>query len=71
MLIDRTHRRDGDASDATAEVVRVQLNRGVGAITWERIDASVPPKAVLQHTLTRLQASSRPARDHARTDGRP
>ena len=42
MLIDRVTNRTGDASDAMAEVVALQLRQPVGEITWARIDASGP-----------------------------
>jgi predicted kinase len=35
----RVSARTGDASDATADVVRKQLARGAGEIGWARIDA--------------------------------
>ena len=38
-LIVRVSARKGDASDATAEVVRKQLARGAGPIGWARVDA--------------------------------
>ena len=38
-LIERVSARKGDASDATAEVVRKQLARGAGPIGWARVDA--------------------------------
>jgi len=40
VLIDRVTNRTGDASDAMAEVVALQLRQPVGEITWTRIDAS-------------------------------
>ncbi len=38
-LVGRVKGRKGDASDATADVVRQQLARGAGAIGWARVDA--------------------------------
>jgi aminoglycoside phosphotransferase family enzyme/predicted kinase len=38
-LVSRVSERTGDASDATADVVRKQLARGAGEIGWARIDA--------------------------------
>lgn len=38
-LIKRVSARTGDASDATADVVRRQLARGAGEIGWARVDA--------------------------------
>jgi aminoglycoside phosphotransferase family enzyme/predicted kinase len=40
VLIARVTNRTGDASDAMAEVVALQLRQPVGEITWTRIDAS-------------------------------
>lgn len=39
-LIERVAQRHGDASDATAPVVRAQQDYDLGAIAWTRIDAS-------------------------------
>jgi predicted kinase len=39
-LIARAEQRHLDASDADAAVIRAQLARGPGAISWHRIDAS-------------------------------
>jgi hypothetical protein len=48
VLIARTEQRDLDASDADASVIRGQLARGTGAVTWQRIDASRPLDDVLR-----------------------
>jgi len=58
VLIDRTQRRAGDPSDATADVVRMQLAQDSGAIGWLRIDASAPAEVVLHKTLNCLPARS-------------
>ena len=42
VLAARTSARRGDASDATPEVVRRQLQESAGPITWHRLDASGP-----------------------------
>lgn len=42
VLAERIEGRQGDASDATAETLRMQLERDVGAINWLRVDASGP-----------------------------
>lgn len=39
-LQERVARRQGDASDATADVVRRQAAYDLGAITWRRVDSS-------------------------------
>lgn len=56
VLIDRARRRIGDPSDATADVVRMQLAQDTGAIGWLRIDASAPAEVVLQEVLSHLAA---------------
>ena len=48
VLIARAAQRHLDASDADATVIREQLARDSGAITWDRIDASGAPDDVLQ-----------------------
>ncbi len=45
-LITRVAARQHDASDADADVVRLQLARAVGDVTWQRLDASVAPEQV-------------------------
>ncbi len=47
LLERRVRERYGDASDATAEVVRGQLKARPGPITWQRIDASGSSEAIL------------------------
>ncbi len=47
VLIDRTAQRRSDASDADANVVRMQRAQDIGDIRWPRLDASVPAAAVL------------------------
>jgi hypothetical protein len=54
VLSDRTERRHGDASDATADVVRMQLAEGAGAIEWRRVDASASEEATLTHASNHL-----------------
>jgi aminoglycoside phosphotransferase family enzyme/predicted kinase len=40
VMVERVGARSGDASDATAEVVREQLSYELGEIAWTRLDAS-------------------------------
>ena len=40
VMVARVAARTGDASDATAEVVRRQLGYDLGAVSWHRIEAS-------------------------------
>ncbi len=41
LLADRISARQGDVSDATADVMRDQVAQGWGVVSWARIDASV------------------------------
>lgn len=47
VLENRVTHRQGDASDAGAEVLRRQLEAGVGTVTWHRLDAGDDPEGVL------------------------
>jgi predicted kinase len=59
VLIERTQRRLADPSDATADVVRMQLTQDTGAIGWRRIDASAPADVMLRDALSCLPAGTR------------
>lgn len=54
QLISRAASRVSDASDADAEVIRHQLARDTGAITWHRVDASSTPSRVLTDVMVLL-----------------
>jgi hypothetical protein len=54
VLLERTLHRRGDPSDADALVVRLQQTQETGRIDWERLDASVPPAAVLDRAAAQL-----------------
>jgi hypothetical protein len=56
VLVDRVERRGADASDADAAVIRMQLARDPGAVTWNPIDASSEPDAIRRQSV-RLIAS--------------
>ena len=61
MLIARVAARQGDASDATAQVVRTQQAYDLGEITWARLDAAHAPAdltAEARRLIARSQASS-------------
>ena len=51
LLIERTAQRRNDASDADAEVVRMQRAQDTGSISWYRLDASTAPASVLSSAL--------------------
>lgn len=48
VLFERTSHRVADVSDATPDVIRLQLSQDTGAIPWNRLDASAASDAVLQ-----------------------
>jgi predicted kinase len=47
VLTTRVDRRERDASDADANIVRQQLAQDVGPMGWLRINAADTPSAVL------------------------
>ena len=51
---DRVASRIGDASDATAEVARLQEQYDIGTIDWAIIDASGTPEATLSECQARI-----------------
>ena len=53
-LIERARQRRDDASDADADVIRMQLKQDVGTVHWHRIQASSPADVVLQRATTHL-----------------
>ena len=55
QLIDRTVRRRNDASDADANVVRMQRAQDPGDIRWCRLDASVPVASVVSSATDRVR----------------
>ena len=54
LLIDRTAGRRNDASDADANVVRMQRAQDPGDIRWCRLDASVPVASVVSSATDRV-----------------
>src|SRR5688572_29540039 len=61
VLVSRTERRRHDASDADAEVVRLQRAQDTGHIDWLRLDASGSSSAVLSSAIARMRAVISPA----------
>ena len=53
-LTARAGRRERDASDADAEVIRSQLAQDAGVITWHRVDASSTPEQALRQAMVIL-----------------
>jgi uncharacterized protein len=51
VMIERVEGRRGDASDATAEVVRRQLEWDLGEIGWRRVSTAGAPADVLKRVL--------------------
>ena len=51
VLIDRVTARAGDASDATADIVRAQAREPLDGIEWARLDASVSLDALAEAAM--------------------
>jgi predicted kinase len=60
VLIARTEQRRNDASDADANVVRMQRARDTGHIAWRRVDASRSAASVLSSVLDHVQNTREP-----------
>jgi aminoglycoside phosphotransferase family enzyme/predicted kinase len=60
VLMARIDRRRHDASDATTDVIRHQLEQPTGTMTWHRIDASTPPAVVLERASGHVRAIAGP-----------
>jgi uncharacterized protein len=57
ILLDRLRDRVADASDADASVLRLQQVRGVGEISWHRIDAAAAADIVVGAAASHLGTS--------------
>ena len=55
LLIDRTTQRRNEASDADANVVRMQGAKDTGDIDWNRLNASVPASSLLSVATDRVR----------------
>ncbi|MBZ0215432.1 MAG: AAA family ATPase [Fimbriimonadaceae bacterium] len=53
-LISRVENRKGDASDATARVVKMQKSAGTGPISWKKTDAGGSQERTLQSVRTAI-----------------
>ncbi len=58
VLLSRVESRQGDASDADARVVRMQLEHAPERLEWKRIDASGSASQTLQRAKAVLQSSA-------------
>jgi aminoglycoside phosphotransferase family enzyme/predicted kinase len=56
-LATRIRTREHDASDATVDVLRQQIESGPGPIEWQRIDASGQPDEVEKRAVAALRSS--------------
>lgn len=56
-LLARVDARRGDASDATAEVVRAQMAAQSGPVPWVRIDADAPPGEVAARVMRTMETT--------------
>ncbi len=54
VLAERIEKRQGNASDATVEVLRKQMDYDLGEITWARIDSSGPREESRLNALAKL-----------------
>ena len=50
VLLERVNARRGDASDADAAVLGMQLAGGTGSLSWQKVDATGTPDRALQQT---------------------
>ena len=57
-LLARIEARSNDPSDATTEVLRAQLKRDCGVITWRRISAEMDLEAIRETVLTSLRRTA-------------
>jgi aminoglycoside phosphotransferase family enzyme/predicted kinase len=55
-LVERVNARKGDASDATAEVVRYQFKRLAGPVTWHQINANGALEETIERSLKALDS---------------
>lgn len=53
-LVARVNARKGDASDATADVVRQQLRHLAGPVNWHKINADGAPEETLERSMNVL-----------------
>lgn len=56
-LVERVGQRSGDASDADAKVVALQAGYDLGRMSWDRLDASGGPEALVTAARARIAAA--------------
>lgn len=61
LLWRRVERRKGGPSDATVDVLERQLQRGMGATTWRRLNAARPPQDVVFEILSKMESRKQTA----------
>jgi hypothetical protein len=57
VLFERVARRKDDASDATQAVVAAQAQEKIGAMDWERLDASASRDSLIDQALASIRRS--------------
>ena len=65
-LRERLLRRVNDPSDATISVLKDQLEKDVGEISWQRIDATQSCKSIRAAIRRAVNAGAIPPRPHGR-----
>ena len=70
VLCDRVTKRKGDASDASAEIVKMQSQFPSGPVLWSVLDASQPPEDVFRAAMA-LVSSRSSSFSHPRAGGDP
>jgi len=67
VLIARIEQRRNDASDANADVIRMQHRQPRGLMTWHRIEASTSAGIVLEHATKDMQGRVRATGESTRS----
>jgi predicted kinase len=68
VLLDRVRRRERDASDADAVVVRAQLAQSTGPVSWHRIDAAADLETVTARAIEVLRGRGVAPEETSRAD---
>ena len=70
-LIARAEGRRDDASDANADVIRIQQQQGTGVMTWQRVEATPSSEMVLESTAKVVHAHLPGVLNDAGVESRP